>query len=232
MRFREFIIDELSFQKGSDQDYPAGMNNGVLLFNPTEQYIKQGETHGIISHAIKHLKDFDGNYYSHVVEKIKNELTKNKRLYYFVQGQGIRSINNATTIPYSVIINTMDRINDKIIQAKPLEPEEKSIASELQSMARHFERIVEGLISGAVIINNDTPAAFIEAMLAKKRTIKYTIHMSGADIIHYYNPREHSLVIEYKGLVRTAFKINKEGWYNRKDIKFYNPELKKIMLTI
>ena len=229
-RFQNFI-NELSFKNSSDQDYPEGMENGVLMFNPTDSYIRQGDTHGIISHAIKHMKEFNSGYFNSIVNKIKGFL-KNKRMYFYKEGGTIQSINNPTTFPDSVIANTMDRINDKVVQAKSLESDEKFIANELKQLGIHFEHVVEGLIVGAVEITNTMNKKEIENILAMKKTIKYIIFKGGADMIHYYNPREHALVIEFKGLVRTAFKINRKDWYATGGIKFYNPDLKQVMKEI
>jgi hypothetical protein len=62
------------FINAKDRDWPI-RSKWLIVFDPTTEYKLNGKTHGIRSHAIKHLYEFDFNLFMKYIEKIKSILT-------------------------------------------------------------------------------------------------------------------------------------------------------------
>jgi hypothetical protein len=52
-------MNKLNFHFSSDQDAPG--NKQIVVFDVNEIYVSEGNTHGFLSHAIKHYEEFDEN---------------------------------------------------------------------------------------------------------------------------------------------------------------------------
>ena len=50
------LYEEFVFHKSKDEDAPG--NKQVIVFDDSEKYIEDGNTHGSLSHAIKHYAEF------------------------------------------------------------------------------------------------------------------------------------------------------------------------------
>ena len=76
MRFIRFI-NELAFANSSDFDYPGKVGE-VIVTNPDDKYEVRGKTHGLISHAIKHVMEFEPEYYREVIDQFKQRIASMK----------------------------------------------------------------------------------------------------------------------------------------------------------
>ena len=52
-------MNKINFQFSPDQDAPG--NKQIVVFDVNEIYVSEGNTHGFLSHAIKHYEEFDAN---------------------------------------------------------------------------------------------------------------------------------------------------------------------------
>lgn len=226
MRFKRFL-EELAFQTSKDRDYPAGPENGVIIFDPHERYEIKGKTHGIESHAIKHLIEFDPNYYYTVINIIKT-LVLSKGTGYVLIGTNVKRIS--TDINNAQIINLLDRINDKLFWHERLTNDEVNISKYIKKIASRYEEIVNENIQHPITITPEMTKEQIEFFLNKGKNIKYIINDRNADLTHYYNPSHNCVVIEYHGEVRSMFTLKGIGWYANPARKFYNQALREIMI--
>ena len=57
--WRREVLNEIQWREKvtSDNDWPAGPNNGIIFFDLKSKYNKEGGAHDVNSHAIKHGKD-------------------------------------------------------------------------------------------------------------------------------------------------------------------------------
>lgn len=231
MRFKSFMqqqkfLEELAFQTGTDQDYPAGEDSGVIVFDPQERYEIKGKTHGISSHAIKHLKEFDVDYFMYILNSVKDFLLKGGKMFLLRRG----STSKISDINDQQIINLLDRVNDKISNHERLLPPENIVSQAIDKITAKYESLIEASLKKQFPVKSDTPRALIQMMLAKDRTLKYIVRERNADLTHYYDPVTNGIIIEYAGQVRSMFKLSRTGWYSKGDKKFYNEDLEAIML--
>lgn len=226
MRFKKFL-EELAFQTGKDKDYPAGLENGVIIFDPHERYEIKGKTHGIESHAIKHLIEFDPKYYDTIINIIKT-LVLSKGTGYILSGTDIKRISS--NVSNAQIVNLLDRINDKMFWKERLTSEEVDISKYIKKIASRYEEIVNENIQHPINITPEMTKEQIEFFLNKGKNIKYIVNDRNADLTHYYNPTHNCVVIQYQGEVRSMFTLKGIGWYANPSRKFYNQALREIMI--
>lgn len=71
--FRSFIEAKLRFHRGNDEDWPgrniAPGGNMAVAVPPGGKYIEIGKTHGAASHAIKHMKEIDPEFWGRIVKR-------------------------------------------------------------------------------------------------------------------------------------------------------------------
>lgn len=131
IQFYDYIVEKyclnekdiFMFRKGQDQDY-TGHPSEVLVFSEKEpdEYLVKGKTHGQMSHAIKHLIEYEPQFVAAVAEKAKTAIRKflERRPDYFckmwdeVRGfseySGLEALKHCSTL---ALLNTLDIINDK-----------------------------------------------------------------------------------------------------------------------
>ena len=113
-------ISEVDFSNSPDEDSPG--NKQLVVFKEDDDYEIQGNTHGELSHAIKHYGEFNPNdlnsKLNSTIEYIKslpNPILKN------INGSIIASGDNAKKqLTPNAILNTFDFINDKILNNQNL----------------------------------------------------------------------------------------------------------------
>ena len=105
------MIKISGFAKMLDQDYPYRYDN-VILFDYREKYALSGKTHGLVSHGIKHLIEFDEYFIKSILFKMKSKLNI-EYLFLFNKNNTIRQLRKSD-LTTGVLLNTLDLINDKI----------------------------------------------------------------------------------------------------------------------
>jgi len=122
-------LNEFSFYNSPDEDTPG--NKQFVAFKEDDKYNVQGNTHGELSHAIKHFGEFNPNALNselngaiNYIKTVSNPILKN------INGSDIASGDNAKKqLTPNAILNTFDFINDKIANNQELTPEENEIKS-------------------------------------------------------------------------------------------------------
>lgn len=154
------------FQKGRDQDYTSDPYE-VLVFSETapDKYEVEGKTHGQMSHAIKHLKEFEPDFVKGVVTKVKNTLKaklKEKPHWFckvwhnargFENESGIEAIDKASV---DAVLNTLDLINDKNQMKETLLKLDSSIRPFATELENEYNRIITSKLDKAVDLNKTT----------------------------------------------------------------------------
>ena len=125
--YKKLNLNEISFTNSPDEDNPG--NKQIVVFKEDDKYDIQGNTHGALSHAIKHFGEFDANVLNNelngainYIKTLKNVILKN------VNGVVIASGDNAKKqLTVNAVLNTFDFINDKVINKQELNTEETEI---------------------------------------------------------------------------------------------------------
>lgn len=186
MRFYLYIFEKVNFNLGLDSDHPEG-RRGYIVWKDEDNYTVKGKTHEGASHAIKHLDEFNPGLVQGFIENIQNFL-----------GQTEYILKDTNKINNIVILNTLDRINDKIQLNEPLTPEEKTLKKWIRKFEKAYEKEIESTISQAKEVDpNNIPH---EGVVTFEKQNRGSLHRFVLD----WN---RGIFIVMKGdLVRTAFR--------------------------
>lgn len=120
MKFYKYLIEK--WQYARDQDYIV-KGNIVIIFDEEDDYKRRGMTHGLKSHAIKHGMEFNLSHYNNLLDRMGNYIEKTNYRLLNRKGDIIKGVQ----ISRNMLINTLDRINDKIVKGRLLTDEEQWI---------------------------------------------------------------------------------------------------------
>lgn len=230
MRFLDFL-NEIKFKSAKDVDYPNKVRR-VIIFDKNEEYELRGKAHNLMSHAIKHLSEFDDPYMSKIVRIALNIVVQYD---YWVMEKGKKYFRKSVDRPE--VINLFDLINDKIhLEDKLLEPE-KRIKPLLEDIKNRYESIIRQYINKAIEITEDMPYKEIEHAVRHKKTIKFEVFESNITVYHYLDLSNYAFMVEYKDRIKTLYKIDSlvdgsdtiPDRYKRRRSKILNDNLKKAL---
>jgi hypothetical protein len=224
------------FYNGPDEDTPG--NKQVVVFKEDDKYNIQGNTHGELSHAIKHFGEFEpnilNNALNNAIEYIKttpNPILKN------INGDDIATGDNAKKqLTPNNILNTFDFINDKIINKQELTPEEKEIENKfLTKLNNEYNKLIQNYINDGVDINNMNEDE-IKQLIKSNKKIKFNASYKENKNEYILDPSTTGLLSKQGNNVFTLFRIDKRGnnmdkvaAYLNRVLKISNPEFTKIL---
>lgn len=180
MRLLNFL-SEIEWKKARDLDFP-GDSNLVIFFKPNEVYRQEGQAHGLLSHAIKHLYEFKPNIRPQVMKEFNSIIANVKELW----------VNNKQTehraFGWDTILNTLDQINDKFENHKELLPIEQEILNRIiKPMAEVYDKFASDLIQDATVIKPSFTEAEIKQLLKRGLTISFPTKYHDLHRIVYVN---------------------------------------------
>ena len=158
--FIQFLTEKIAFKKARDQDYTVHPDT-ILFFSEEDvrTYVENGKTHGVQSHAIKHLAEFNPEMVKTEVgaaRGIIQEFIKNNKIDFcalYIKGKGFKKLNPLQAITQAndgAIMNTMDMINDKYQNKKKLAPIENALYKIIRKLEREYIREIEFRINKSV----------------------------------------------------------------------------------
>lgn len=211
--WKRFISEEVQFSDSPDEDKPG--NNQIVMFNKDEKYEVSGETHGKMSHAIKHFLEFDPN-------KVKAHLTKAIQVAKQLQNVFLVSAKDGSLIADgdkakaqltdNAMLNTFDFISDKIKNNQQLSAEEQKLLPIIQQMTQEYEAALNAHISNAVDVDNITDEQKLKELIDGKNIIKFTGNFKGTDFIYYLNTSNTGMAVSDKNnTFSTFFRFDKKG---------------------
>jgi hypothetical protein len=229
-------LNEFSFYNSPDEDTPG--NKQLVVFKNDDKYDIQGNTHGELSHAIKHFGEFNPNALNselnsaiNYIKTVKNPILKN------INGTDIASGDNAKKqLTPNAILNTFDFINDKIANNQELTSEEEEIKSKfLDKLNNAYNELVQDYISGGVDISNMKEDE-IKKLMSSNKKIKFKGSYKGNEFEYILDPSNTGMLAKKEDNVSTLFRIdkkgndiNKVGAYFSRGVEITNPELKKVL---
>lgn len=219
LSFKEYITEALRFARGRDSDY-YGDRNKVLFFSDTDAkaYVERGKTHGVQSHALKHLKEFKPELHKQLINTartiIKNYIAKGGICGLFSRGKGFSVIESMDAILKSndnVLTNTLDSINDKFInKLKLLSIEKELYNSVIKEYEKAYIKEIESRISIATDLEKaKTIQEIVEAIL-QSRVIKFTATDRFSQT-YYLDFKSNAVIMETSDMIRTAYVYNRPG---------------------
>jgi len=231
-----YYISEDDFKNSPDEDSPG--NKQLIVFKEDDDYEVQGNTHGELSHAIKHYGEFNPNdlnsKLNSAIDYIKstpNPILKSR------EGSVIASGDNAKKqLTPNAVLNTFDFINDKILNNQNLNPEEEEIKTKfLDELNDSYNKLVQDYISDASNIDGMGEDE-IKKLIDSKKKISFKGNYKGRDNEYILDPSTTGLLAKQGNNIFTLFRIdkkgndlNKVGTYFSRGVEVSNSGLKNIL---
>jgi len=221
MRLYKFL-NELQFISSKDRDYPV-KSNSVIIFDENDNYKVKGKTHNESSHAIKHLFEFDKNFYDKVIYDVKRYI-QNKNFYTLNKKGNINP--KPDTIGYNIIINTLDRINDKIVNNQTLTTEEQYLSKYIDMLTKRYISVIDNMLSDSVNVDNmslerimgiSKPIIFTSSDTSQT---KYIVDLDKL-IFGVKDSEGVRTFFTYKNLTKLKEKVLSKDLYNKDVIEFF-----------
>ena len=230
--WRKFVLKENAgdWYDSEDNDYPAAsppeyasglQSKEVISLKKGDVYKKEGNTHGLTSHNIKHLMEINQDVvYTHInaaIEHIKDEgmpVYKSE-----ANGASTTKEINPDQITRGQVLNMFDLINDKMFQGPNLSPEEETIFKNfIEPMNKvYHNQILFTIVRKAQDISDKKVDSYddLKKILEERPTVKVKGTYSGRDNTYYVNTQNSVVVSQLQsGKYATLFKSVK-----RKDDK-------------
>ena len=237
------VEDEFIFQKGRDQDY-MGHPSEVLVFAEKEpdEYQVRGKTHGQMSHAIKHLIEYDPQYVISVTNRAKKALIQfiQRRPQYFckiwdeVRGfskeSGIEAIERCDT---TTLLNTLDVINDKNQLKTPFTKVDGEIKKYGMELENKYNEIIKDKLHAAYVLEKAKNKDYKSA-IAKNPVITFkAVDGNGKWRRVWLDFRDGTVIIgnfkNGKTEINTMYRLNDVGTNKASMIKkFYTKRLRPL----
>lgn len=253
LSFIEYLTETIKFQRGKDQDYLTGKNT-VIFFSEDgpEKYKQRGKTHGIQSHALKHLKEFQPGIVASLIAEIRStiKIAIYDEIVSFV-GLYKRGGNWITTNPNEVLtkvsdnalINTLDVINDKFIMKEPLNAPEKRLRIVLDKFEEAYQKEIESRWKKAFNLDSLEGTEEVEHAVFKEPVIKFSgKDGSGTAKSYCLCMKDSAMIISSGDSIRTMYKISKQPhspkelltifFRKMKDVKFDSKITKEVLEII
>jgi|TARA_B100000927_G_scaffold244457_1_gene206790 hypothetical protein len=230
------LLLELKFHDSPDEDLPGGKR--TIIFNKEDEYPSpEGNTHGLLSHAIKHYLEFEPERVKGLLDKVANEIRQEADELYMVDKNGNVVLDGDRAkkeINHNVILNTLDSIQDKVKNGKNLLDIEKRIHKYTEEMAKQYQELIKQKMNSAVDIDTDQEVA--DDAISNNKNLKFKGSYSGKDFDYYLDPKDSSLVASDGDSVSTLFRIDKKGnrldkmsGYFSRGTKIYNDKLRSAL---
>lgn len=212
------FLEEKKFAKGKDQDYLVD-DSFVLSFNETDEKTYKDstdKTHDSASHAIKHLGEFNISMVKTVISSVKTDIkeymSKNTKQFCKILKKHGSFLNYdidevIRKADLYILLNTLDLINDKVINKANLTEIEKMMIPYIRKIEKEYLSIIKEKLNKAVMLEKLSQEEVEEAI--KKNDIitfygwqkvaqEYTLDLS-----------DNSIIISTPDYIRTLYKFDK-----------------------
>jgi len=233
-------LNEFDFKPARDQK-PYDREQ-TISFDPNDKAVidKNLLSHDLASHAIKHLEEFDPSLISSLLIKFKDYI-KNleyKQIHVLSPNGFEQDINDKLLKPgfnkkgielylnrlldKEVLLNTLDRINDKVVKKEELTEEENYLLHLIKTLTDNYSKLLENNLNKSIDINN-LPLDAIKNVWKSGKTIRFNaVSPEGRWEILYINPNDKGMVVtDSVNTVLTFYKINRKFDSSAKDIKYH-----------
>lgn len=219
--FLQFLEEKIQFAYGRDQDYTVDPKT-IIFFSEDDikTYVENGKTHGVQSHAIKHLVEFLPETVKQLVGQarqiIKQYAEKGSLKFcgLYLRGRSFKDTNPLNVVTQAkdgAILNTLDMINDKYVNKKQLQSVESSLFSKvIKSFEKNYEKEIQKRISKAVDLDKASEQEIYDA-IDSTSVVKFSGMQNNAKYIWYLDLKDNAVIMESSDMIRTMYKYNKPG---------------------
>jgi len=185
------VMAEAEWSKvgGKDDDY-FNPKDGVVFFTPNAKYEQDGSpTHDVTSHALKHstdtgLKSDLSSLLSNFKNILKNHINSGGKVFYNKNNQAQEMvINDIDSLSRGDLKNTLDRINDDIVNKNKVSGIEQEISDLLLPLEDKYIKMSQDTI------NNPEATASLEKKKAYVKDGKMAITYDD-DIVTFYGDKK------------------------------------------
>lgn len=145
------------FLTSPDDDQPGSKQ--YVVFNEIENYLLEGQTHGKLSHAIKHYEEFDKAGMNEILSAALIYLQSINTIYLKnIKGELIASGQQAVNkITLNAVHNTFDLINDKIMKDITLASEEVELKNQyLIPLEEKYDALIASYLTDHLPVHDIT----------------------------------------------------------------------------
>lgn len=218
--FIEYLVENIKFATGRDQDYTAD-HSSVVFLSPEDKtsYIENGKTHGIQSHGIKHLVEFRPSLVKQAADEVrsilKNAIENKTHDYLSLHNKrtGDSTLNNmgvATQASDGALLNVLDIINDKINNNKQLLPIERVLSKVINKIKNAYQEEIEKRIKIATDIDILDSVQDVLKVIESSKVIKFAVK-STMNMIYYLDLKDNVIIMSDNKQIRTMYKYNRAG---------------------
>ena len=222
LTFKEFLLEQIRFQKAKDVDYDNGSNE-VLCLEPDDgpTYNIRGKTHGMYSHACKHYKEFNPEDAKAIIDAVRKIIRKkidsNPRQFcdIYVQSYGYKELKPKNALSMATdgaILNLLDLLNDMQKADIRMTQIQTEVFERGLTMKKNYEAIINGIMKNSIDIDTFKTPQDIEAVCAKSKVIRFRVKHANVDKTIYLDLKKNAMVVEGKpNEIRTAFVYSYES---------------------
>lgn len=235
--YKQYLLERSTdFLAGPDEDKPG--NNQIVIFNDRDIYNTNGLTHGLLSHAIKHLEEFKPLEVNRLLDETINYLKSSGIGIIKSLNPDIDLKNDKTKINRNTILNTFDLINDKISNSVELTTEEQEIKSRFLDRLQHeYQNLIDDYYDNNINVDKSSLSEIIE-LIESGTKIKFSCLFRGQQRESILNPVDTGMLSTANNSVLTLFRIDKSGNdlikvknYFNSNYEIFNSELDKFFKT-
>lgn len=220
--FLEFLEERVNFASAKDSDYPALTDTGILVFSEEayKKYKVEGKTHGLNSHAIKHLIEFDPAYVNQIISSCRSFLLdlleKDKELeirYYKSPTQ--MSKNKPKKIVSSAsngaFMNMFDLINDMKLSKQKLNPIESKMLKYINQFGQRYESIIERKLKNVTDLDSLSFEEIEKRLSEKRGVVSFGVLDRNVSKTIYVDLGDDTMIITTPDFVRSMFRMDNEA---------------------
>ena len=228
------MLKEANFNYASDADYHNGRNIITFAIGDFEHYRVEGNTHGRLSHALKHLSEFRKSFVVGLVNEVRedmykyakrqlelrgNEIVDNEYdpyfdLNYYFKDSNVQitvdDIKNYKVVYNTAILNYLDLINDDYLMGKLLPPFAQFLKSKyFERIEREYSSVCDAIIKNTVSLDNIQSESQIMTLCDTKDSVCFSVIYNGLPITVILNFKYQALVVIGKNnRFNSAYKLS------------------------
>ena len=202
------------FFTGRDVDRRADTN--VVVFDRDEKYLYDPQsTHGITSHAILHLREFEPEMVKKATDQARSIIQEQPKVYILNMNNKIiaegEDAKKNRMLTQGVILNTFDLINDDIMCGRPLNTSKALLKPLVDKLTNFYSQLIKDYKTLA--INADTNFDEAKEAWGRGQIIKFagTFRSQQNSVfkrIYYLNPKNNGILgTDLNGVPATFFKL-------------------------
>jgi len=220
MEFEKFnsLLELNSFFKGKDLDRLSSTN--VVVFDKNDKYlIDPKNTHGLISHTILHLNEFEPDFVTKEIDLARRIIQQQSEVYILGSDNKIIASNDKaktdSVLTKGTILNTFDLINDDIECGRVINSSKDELLVIIKDLTKKYDSLIDEYKKQAIDADLNIDAA--KEAWSRGRIIKFRAQFLNQsnkmfERFYYINPKNSGLLAtDERGIISTFFRIDKVG---------------------